>query len=321
MAQTLYASFADASLAEKAAGALLDHGVRNEDISLISREHTGDYDPNAEKRDYTTHAATLEERRAGAAVADTEDTVHDAGRGTVHGAESVGNRMAEGGDRFAAGASRAVGADRTADNLEATADRRDADADYRAAQARTNAEGATDRDWNKDPNRTWTDDPNWTNDPNRDPNTTVIDHTTGEGDRTELAAKQGLSTTTPGDAAAGAAKGAGIGLGVGILAALASIAIPGFGLVVGGGALATAIAGAAGATAAGAVAGGVHGYLKDQGVPDHVAMDYNKAYEHGGAILGVTVPSNNVDEATVREILSKYGASNVNVYGNMAAAA
>jgi hypothetical protein len=271
MAQTLYASFADASLAERAAGALLDHGMHNEDLSLISRERTGDYDANTEKRDYTTHTATMEERRTGYA----------------------GTAVAE----------------------PADADQRNADANYRADQradqARANTEGATNRDWDTNANRT---NPTWTDDPDRDSNTTVIDHTTGEGDKTELAAKQGLSTTTPGDAAAGAAKGAGIGLGVGILAALASIAIPGFGLVIGGGALATAIAGAAGATAAGAIAGGVHGYLKDQGVPDHVAMDYNKAYEHGSAILGVTVPSNNVDEVTVREILAKYGASNLNMY-------
>src|SRR5579872_4376852 len=80
MAQTLYASFADASLAEKAAGALLDHGVRNEDISLISREPMGDYDAKTEKRDYTTHTATIDERRAGyaggTAVAEPENTAN-----------------------------------------------------------------------------------------------------------------------------------------------------------------------------------------------------------------------------------------------------
>jgi len=230
MAQTIYASFADASLAEKAAGALLDYGVRNEDISLVSRER-GTEDETS-RRDYTAHSATLAEREGTTTYAD-----------------------------------------------------RTTDTDY------------TDRD----------------------SNTTVIDHSTGQGDRTELAAKQGLSTTTPGDAAAGAAKGAGIGLGVGVLAALASLVIPGFGLVVGGGALATALAGAAGATAAGAVAGGVHGYLKDQGVPDQVAMDYDHAVKTGGAVLAVSVPSGDMDEATCREILAKYNANNVNSYGAMAA--
>jgi hypothetical protein len=272
MAQTLYASFADASLAEKAAGALLDHGVRNEDISLICREPTGDYDKNAEKRDYTTHTATMEERRAGyaggTAVADPGNTANA--------------------------------------NVEGVTDRT-----YDA----TTAPKPIDRDWSRDTYRDWTDDQN------PESSTTVVDRSTWEAERLEWAAKEGISTTTPGDAAAGAAKGAGLGLGVGVLAALASIAIPGFGLVAGGGALAIAIAGAAGATAAGAIAGGVYGYLKDQGVPDQVAMDYNRAYQHGSAILAVTVPSNNVGEATVREILSKYGAGNVNVYSNMAAAA
>ena len=41
MAQTLYASFADAALAEKAAGALLDYGVRQEDISLVANNERG----------------------------------------------------------------------------------------------------------------------------------------------------------------------------------------------------------------------------------------------------------------------------------------
>src|ERR1700680_2232782 len=35
---TLYASFEDASMAEKATGALIDHGVRSEDISLVAHE-------------------------------------------------------------------------------------------------------------------------------------------------------------------------------------------------------------------------------------------------------------------------------------------
>ena len=199
---TLYASFADAALAEKAAGALLDHGARNEDISIVASE------PSKEVR---------EEVR--------EDGVYD----------------------------------------------------------RTH--------------------------------TTYIDHSTGAGDSTEHAAKQGISTTTAGDATAGAAKGAGIGLGVGVAAALASILIPGFGLVAGGGALATAIAGAVGATAAGAVAGGVHGYLKDQGVPDEVAVDYDRAVKNGGAVMAVAVPTDKLGELEVREILAKYQASNISTFG------
>ena len=35
MGNTIYAAFADPSQAEKATGALLDHGVRPEDISVV----------------------------------------------------------------------------------------------------------------------------------------------------------------------------------------------------------------------------------------------------------------------------------------------
>lgn len=48
-------------------------------------------------------------------------------------------------------------------------------------------------------------------------------------------AERGITTTTGADAAVGAAKGAGIGLGIGALAALASVMVPGIGIVVGGG--------------------------------------------------------------------------------------
>src|ERR1041385_6683463 len=53
-------------------------------------------------------------------------------------------------------------------------------------------------------------------------------------DHEDLAAKSGISTTTPRDAAQGAAVGGAIGLGVGALAAIGSILVPGFGLVAGG---------------------------------------------------------------------------------------
>ena len=37
----LYASFQDAALAEKAAGALLDYGVRKEDVSIVANDAYG----------------------------------------------------------------------------------------------------------------------------------------------------------------------------------------------------------------------------------------------------------------------------------------
>ena len=101
---------------------------------------------------------------------------------------------------------------------------------------------------------------------------------------------------------------------MGVLAGIAALAVPGVGWIIGGGALATAIAGMIGTTVAGAIAGGVTGYLKDQGVPHEVAAHYGTAVENGGAILAVHAPSGNVDPTTIQHILQKYGAVNVNAY-------
>jgi hypothetical protein len=127
-----------------------------------------------------------------------------------------------------------------------------------------------------------------------------------EGLQTEEDAKFGLSTTTPGDAGIGAAKGAGWGLGLGALAALASVFIPGVGLVIGGGALATAIGAAAATTGAGAVAGAVTGYLKDQGFEEADGRRYEKFVENGGAILSLSLPSGSIDAPKAWEIIDKY---------------
>ncbi len=207
MAQTIYASFADASLCERAAGALLDYGVRKEDLSLLANERA------------------IQTSEVGYA-ADNVASIPEAG--------------------------------------------------WRGGETR----GA------------------------------VLDRPTPAGD-IEDAAKTGISTTTPGDAAAGAAKGAGIGLGLGVLAGLGSLLIPGVGLVIGSGALATALGGAVGATAAGAVAGGVTGFFKDQGINEPTAQHYNDTISSGGAVLAVTLPSNKVDVAMAQTVLNKYGATNL----------
>ncbi len=127
----------------------------------------------------------------------------------------------------------------------------------------------------------------------------------------EVQGKEGLSTTTGSDAAMGATKGALAGIGIGILAALAAITIPGVGLVIGGGALATALVSAGATTAAGAIAGGVYGYLEDQGMGHEVATRYADAFSRGGSIVAVSVPSGDVDAPTVESYLSKYGALNI----------
>jgi hypothetical protein len=122
----------------------------------------------------------------------------------------------------------------------------------------------------------------------------------------EKTAEHGITTTTAGDAASGAAKGAGIGLAAGVLAALAAVFIPGIGLVAGGGALAIAIGGAAGTTAAGAVAGGITGYLKDQGVSDEAVQSYTNAINSGGALVSITLTDEKVNSFEVEAVLEKY---------------
>lgn len=192
MADTLYASFADTAAAERATGALLDRGIRSEDISLVSHE--------------SHHHA----------VSSTVDQLDEA-------------------------------EDRDQDPVEV--------------------------------------------------------------------AKHGISTTTAADAGSGAITGAGVGLGVGTIAAVASLFLPGIGLVTGGGALAAAIAAAAATTAAGGVVGGVTGYLKDQGVPDYHAERFHEVVKGGGAVIAVRVPSNDLDRSEVEDVLSKYGGHDFGHYG------
>lgn len=132
-----------------------------------------------------------------------------------------------------------------------------------------------------------------------------------DGKNHESHAEHGITTTTGADAAAGAAKGAGVGLAVGALGVLASLLIPGFGLVTGGGALATALGAAAGTTAAGAVSGGVAGALQDQGVDTEVARNYEAELERGGAVVQVSVPSGKLTQVEAEQILAKYSATNV----------
>ncbi len=116
----------------------------------------------------------------------------------------------------------------------------------------------------------------------------------------------GITTTTEVDAAVGAAKGAGIGLGLGAAAAIGSLLIPGFGLVTGGGALASALIGWAGSTAGGSIAGGVAGFLQDQGVDQQILIDQEAALKNGRATVVVTCPSGTLSALEVEGILVKY---------------
>ena len=154
--------------------------------------------------------------------------------------------------------------------------------------------------------------------------TAMFPHNYQIRDFSKTAAEQaagGITTTTGADAVVGAEKGAAMGLGVGALAALASLLIPGFGLVTGGSALATALIGVAGTTAGGALAGGVMGYLEDQGVPKRIALDSAEALKNGSAIIAIDCPTGKLGEFEVMEIVSKYHAESYGRAENIAKAA
>ena len=285
---------------ERAAGALLDYGVRAEDISLIANDRLGNN--RAEAGSYGTPGVAPSTVAYNPATGNYTNPVGEA-------AQSVASTDASTTDAgWRGGETRGAVLDRPSNTLE-PAFRGDTVSDYDVNRDRDSANNVYD---NTDRNATALG--NGSLDANYA--ATATDHNVNDDRRDtpkdiESAAKNGISTTTPGDAAAGAAKGAGIGLGLGVLAGLAALAIPGVGFVIGSGALASAIGLAVGTTAAGAVAGGVTGYFKDQGVSDTVAEHYSNTVEAGGAVLAVTVPSNNVDVATAQGLLEKYGASNV----------
>lgn len=232
MSHTLYATFANPEDAEKAAGALLDHGVRPEDLSVVRQGHDGYSAVTAP----TTIASNVTNVSGTAAYAETSSP------GSVYGV--------------------------TPDPIADTAARADV------------------------------------------ANGDVVQ----SDDDIDDVARHGITTTTSGDAAAGAVKGTLVGVGIGALAALAALIVPGVGIVLGAGALASAIGGIAATAGAGAAAGAIVGYLKDMGVDDQVASEYGETVESGGAILAVTVPSGTVEEAEANAILSKYAATNVNRY-------
>ena len=132
-------------------------------------------------------------------------------------------------------------------------------------------------------------------------------HSQETGLEMEREAAQGITTTTTADAMAGAKVGAEFGLTAGALATLVCIFIPGVGLVAGGGALAIALAGMVGTTAAGALAGGMTGYLKDQGVAEYDIETVGAVLQDGGAMISVFPADEHVTNTEVETIMAKYG--------------
>lgn len=310
MAQTVYASFPDAALAEKAAGALLDYGVRQEDISLVASGERG----QAQVTQGAAYAANT------APAAGTAHTLGNTGDRAVDDTKSVGHRVAQAGDRAAGYVTGAVGADNTSSHFHAAADQH-----AMGAEARANMAGNQDTTLGNQERVVYTTgggnygtvgttDRSDLDEMDADDRTVNASSQPVDSDTAshlENAAKHGITTTTGADAGSGAAKGAGIGL---VLGAIAAFAVPGVGWALGGGALAAALGATALATGAGAIAGGVAGYLKDQGVPSHMAEQYHGAVQQGGALLSLHLPSGKVDQALAEQVLAKYGGSNVNTY-------
>lgn len=289
----LYASFADASLAEKAAGALLDYGVRQEDISLVAHDDYG--------QARTSSTATGIGRGASSA-----------GDSAVDMTKSAGDRLAQAGDRVAGAVTGAFGAEGTAAGYDTGASERAGRADVRTGMAGDEA-GVHGSASQAGSTGVYSAPASGVGSDLNPLDQGAPDSAASQGN-TATAAKHGISTTTPEDAGEGAVKGTGIGLGVGILASLAALTIPGIGLVLGGGALAAALGATALTAGAGAIAGGATGYLKDQGVPHEAAERYHSTVSGGGAVLSINVPSGDVDQATAEAVLSKYGAGDVNAY-------
>jgi hypothetical protein len=135
----------------------------------------------------------------------------------------------------------------------------------------------------------------------------------------ESKVEHGVTTTTSADAMEGAKKGGVAGLALGALGGLAALFIPGYGIVVGSGALATAIGAAIGTGAAGAVAGGATGYLKDMGVDEHIARDFEKSLEKGGAIIALEIQRDDkITQSEARKVLEKYGANRIELGASVA---
>ena len=130
-------------------------------------------------------------------------------------------------------------------------------------------------------------------------------------ERFEKKVKYGVTTTTAADARRGAADGAGVGLVVGALAALASVFIPGVGIVVGGGALATALVAAFATGVSGAAVGGVTGYIRDLGVKGEAAQKFERVIADEGCVVAVRLPGAGKLEVKVLGIFEKYNAGEI----------
>lgn len=136
-----------------------------------------------------------------------------------------------------------------------------------------------------------------------------------EGGRTftaeevERDAATGITTTTAEDFSKGAVIGGSAGLGLGVLLGLATLFVPGVGLVAGAGALATAIAATATTGAAGALVGGLAGYMRDMGVEGEVPDEFERDYADDYIIVAAALRADGLTSTEIANLADKYHAT------------
>ena len=94
---------------------------------------------------------------------------------------------------------------------------------------------------------------------------------------------------------------------------LDTIVVPGFGLVAGGGALATAALDFINPNGSGTT-DALIGHLRDEGVPNDRAKALRDAFSQGGAVVAVEIVPGEINEERVEETTERHGASNVGLF-------
>jgi uncharacterized membrane protein len=128
-------------------------------------------------------------------------------------------------------------------------------------------------------------------------------------DEGRMSASDGSGHITDDDAGEDTAKGALGGAGLGAILGVAALAIPGVGPLAAAGAIASsAIPGAAAIGAgAGAVAGGLGGFLTNHGVSDQDADYYESRINEGDIFVSVDTSEGDISAEQAREILARNG--------------
>jgi hypothetical protein len=316
MANTIYATFPTEQAAERAAGALMDHGISSADVSFIvperlgpaRTEFAGGYIPTGP--DSSTPANAPASHHPVPPPADTPqpDLAAPGGISTLNQPTVVVGQPGAVVNPPAAMRPRpgyiidSTGAEVPDPNVVSLADR-PGTVQHTTPTGTAVLSGSTVPGTGSTRTTMASDTPSDVVDADHGH---IIDNT-----RAEPSAAGGITTTTGKDAAKGAAEGAGIGLGLGLVLGLAAVAIPGIGLVAGAGAL---VAGLTAATAAaGGVAGGVFGYLSDMGVSAEYVRRLDSHLKAGGTILSVTV-TGAIPQGEIVMLLEKYGATSAEAF-------